>query len=261
VSDLTEHELHATIAQLGTAPCLKPVDIDFLIDHLGYPRKAVQKHAAQALAAAAQRGAPLQEPLAAVLANPTATTLARRWGAVYALSLLGPPPAAALGTLIEVLDCRDGDLRWAAAEILIRMDDRARPQLLCLAADGTAAQRKMALYCLRSLGASGLAEYRAAHAALNDSEPAVRLAALSALVRLAVDRHAAAQAVLPLVADPDEGVRRAAIRALGVVGERSPEIARLLAEAAHNRADPGLRRAAEGALRAIERSSKEKAKR
>ena len=154
--------------------------------------------------------------------------------------------------LLETLGEDDGDLRWAAARIVVRMRDE--PELVRmlaeLAARGRGPQRKMALYCIRDLGAPSTDAEGVAAAALGDPDVGVRLAALSTLPAVAVDRVTASRRLLSLLEDPDGGVRRAAAVALGELGTNSEEVVAALRAAAASE-DASLKRAAERALRRL----------
>src|SRR5947199_72684 len=113
-------------------------------------------------------------------------------------------------------------------------------------------QRKMALYCIRDLGAPSTDAEGVAAAALGDPDVGVRLAALSTLPAVAVDRVTASRRLLSLLEDPDGGVRRAAAVALGELGTNSEEVVAALRAAAASE-DASLKRAAERALRRLGR--------
>src|SRR5207247_4157532 len=104
------------------------------------------------------------------------------------------PPAAPLPALLETLGADDGDVRWAAAGILVRLRDRAAlvGSLRALLASRNATQRKMALYCLRDLETRAPEVEQAVLHALGDADRDVRLAAIATLARLAPDRGGAA---------------------------------------------------------------------
>ncbi|HVN86669.1 MAG TPA: HEAT repeat domain-containing protein [Candidatus Binatia bacterium] len=225
---------------------LSDSDLALLIDCLGHRRKSVQRRAAELLASGASTG-PVQAALSAALSD---ASLARRWGAAYAWSLIGPPPPAALPVFLEVMGAADGDLRWAAATILAGVGPAVVPDVLRLVTQGNDAQRKMALYCLRDLRVISNAAADAALAALSDAEIAVRLAALTVLPDLVPDRHAAVAGVLRLIHDPIPGVRRAAVTVLGDLGQSTPEVVAVLRGAAKSD-DAAHRRAAERALRLL----------
>src|SRR5437870_453881 len=142
----------AAIAELGRGDT-GAAELEALAQCLGHDRKLVQRRAAEAFAALDRRGTPVRAVLAAALRS---TAARQRWGAAYALSLLGAPPRETLPVLLETLGEDDGDMRWAAARIVVRMRDE--PELVGMLAElavrGRGSQRKMALYCLRDLEAS-----------------------------------------------------------------------------------------------------------
>src|SRR2546426_40564 len=89
--------------------------------------------------------------------------------------------------------------------------------------------------------------------ALGDPHVRARLAALSPLPAVAVDRVPAARRLLSLLQDPDGGVRRAAAVALGELGTGSEEVVAALRAAAASE-DAALKRAAQRALRLLQGS-------
>src|SRR5439155_1478387 len=95
----------AAIAELAERGRGTPEELAALADCLGAGRKAVERPAAEAFAALAARGVAVDEILRAALASPFAR---RRWGAAFALSLAGDPPAATLPVLLETLGAGDG---------------------------------------------------------------------------------------------------------------------------------------------------------
>ena len=224
-------------------------ELDALADCLGHDRKAVQRPAAEAFAALGARGVPVAVVLDRALGSAVPR---RRWGAAFALSLMGAPPARILPVVLDTLGADDGDMRWAAAAIVRRMRDRAGviDGIRQLLRDGNGAQRKMALYCLRDLDARSPDVEQAVVAALGDVEWSVRLAAVATLARLATDRARAAEHLLASLDAGDERVRRAAAAALGVLGEQSPRILAGLRDASAA-GDPALTRAAAAALRQL----------
>lgn len=239
----------AAIGALAEQGRAAPDELDALAACLADPRKAVQRPAAEAFAALAARGVRVAEVLDAASRSKQAT---QRWGAVYALSLVGAPPPHVLPVILDALGADDGDVRWAAAAILLRLADRATlvDRLRGLAQAGNAAQRKMALYCLRDLGARSAEVEEVILRAAGDGEVDVRLAAFAALARLARDREAAAERLLVVLATGTERERRAAAAALGTLGERHARVLAAL-RAASESGDDSLCRAARGALRRL----------
>lgn len=237
----------AAIIERGGAD---PGELRAIAACLGDEKKIVQRRASEVLAALDQQGVGVRDLLVAMLQSATA---AQRWGAAFALSLLGTPPAEALPVLLESLGDEDGDVRWAAANILVRV--RSVPSLAdalsALLRTGTAAQRKMAAYCLRDLDARGATVEAALLGALDDADAAVRIAAMSSLARLAHDRAAAAQRLIGMLDDADAGVRRAAAAVLGSLGERAQSVISALRAIAAS-PDASLQRAAQRSLRLLE---------
>src|SRR5262245_29420572 len=77
-----------------------------------------------------------------------------RWPIAYILASLPSPAQSSVPVLIETLDHRDPDIRWAVALLLIRQAKTERPifrLLIELASKGTANQRRMAIYSLRDV--------------------------------------------------------------------------------------------------------------
>ncbi len=242
-------ERRAAIDEIARRGSVGDGEFEALAECLGDARKAVQRPAAEAFAALAGRGVAVGHVLDAALRSASPRL---RWGAAYALSLLGAPPEEAIPVLLEALGVDDGDVRWAAAGIVVGVRDRPAlvDQLVALVRAGNAAQRKMALYCLRDLGARSPAAAAAALAALADEDAGVRLAAMASLPRLVEERGAAAAGLVAALASDEEGLRRAAAAALGSLGERS-ETALAALRGAADSPDRALRRAAERSLRML----------
>jgi HEAT repeat protein len=232
------------LARLQRGGGMADDDLAFLRECLGSERKAVQRPAADVLAALAAGDPRVRPLLDEALAAPS---LGRRWGAVYALSRAGAPmPAGALGVLVEVLGLADGDMRWAAAAIIVAMGAQAVEALVALARDGNAAQRKMALYCLRDLAVGTADVLERARRGLDDVDVGVRLGAMAALARLAAPADAA-RAIVGRLTDADAGVRRTAAATLGRLGTADAAIVGALTAAAEAD-DPVLARTARRAL-------------
>jgi HEAT repeat protein len=229
---------------------VEAAELDALAECLGHPRKVAQRRAAEAFAALSRAGIDVRDVLGTALRSAVPR---QRWGAAFALSLVGTPPAETLPVLLECLGCGDGDVRWAAASAVVRMPQvAALSDALCaLLRTGGAAQRKMCAYCLRDLGTRSAAVEAALLAALDDPDAGVRIAAIAGLTRLAVDRAAVARRLITLLGEAHEGVRRAAAAGLGALGERSEPVLEALQAAAAS-PDRSLQRAAGRSLRLLE---------
>lgn len=246
-------ETLARDARTGLVACRR------LVALLGARDKVVQRRAGNALVRLAAERADVVPLLEAACGD---GPLRQRWGAAYALARLGRLPDGALTVLLEVLSDADGDLRWAAASLLVTAVPvtASLPALRRLLTGGTPTQRKMALYCLRDLGVRGRTVVPPAMRevvcdASRDPVAEVRLAAMSALVSPLVDPETAAATLIKRLADPDARVRRAAAAHLGRVGLASPAVRGALGRVGD--ADPALARAARWALAKLERGGAE----
>jgi len=160
--------------------------------------------------------------------------------------------------LCEAMADDDGDIRWAATNLMVRLgrDNLVEigARLLQLAANGDRNARKMALYCIRDLEIAGAELLAVVERAVHDPDVRVRLAALSVLSRT---RDASGEAVRIMLeclkSDSDAGVRRAAASALGNIRGASADATAALASAAVDPADESLARAARGALDRLEK--------
>jgi hypothetical protein len=228
----------------------EPAELDALTDCLRAPVTAVRRLAAETLAALAETDASARGRLDSALRAPDRTL---RWGATYGLSRLGPAPPQSLPTLLDALGSDDGDVRWATAAILAAMEhrDAVAEQLVGVARDGSPAQRKMALYCLRDMGRSLPAIDAVLLAAFDDPDVRVRLAAITTLPRVVIDREAASRRLLAVLDEPHDSLRRAAAAALGALGLSTPTIRERL-RAAAALGDASLGRAARRSLRLLE---------
>jgi HEAT repeat protein len=230
--------------------------LDALARCLGAASKAVQRRAADAFASVAPHDNRIPATLRAVLEG---NDLRARWTAAYALARLGCCDLArhATGALFAALTSDDGDVRWAATGLIVKLGEDNRDdvitRLLDLAHADNLVGRRMALYCLRDLRAKGPAVLEAIESASRADAPYLRLAALAALARLADSRDGASEIALRcLESDPDAGVRRAAAATLGTIGSPTPHALAALARAAATPGDESLRRAARSALKRME---------
>jgi HEAT repeat protein len=225
---------------------------------LGADSKSVRRRAADALAALARR-----DPAIVAAIRPALRSADHRvrFGAAYALGAVGNE-ALTLDTaaaLCEALGSSDGDLRWAAAELMVRLG-RAHPkeireELLALARGANPAARKMALYCLRDLGVRGTGVLQAVAAGVRDLDAHVRLAALALLSGSLADHDAAAQLMLErLESDREVRVRRAAAVALGNLPAGTAVAIEALRRVASQADDQSLGKAARTSLERLTRS-------
>lgn len=193
-----------------------------LVAGLGDRHKGVQVHCAECLEVLAHFS---PEVLPALHGALTTTDAWHSWGAAIVLARLqlwreemGPALAGALGSA-------DRDVRWAAANLLLRLagvqGEPVTAVVMEAVRDLNPTARKMAAYLLGELGARGLAGAEAALLPLlADAERDVRRAAILALDRLGQMPPATRERIAAMAtADPDEFVRRTAG---GVLQKRRP---------------------------------------
>jgi len=239
----------------GPGVALSGRALELLAGCLGKPNKELQRRAGEALAASADYDRRVVTAVRGRLKSPDRQT---RWGAVYALGLLGEGALdlSGAGCLLEALSDLDSDVRWAAAELVVRLGREypagMRARLLGLTEAGDPIARRMALYCLRDLRFGGADVIAAVDRASRSADSRVRLAALSALARLGGAREeAAATALKCLESDVEAGVRRAAAASLGRLGDRSPRVLAALRHASEDQSDAALGRAARLSLKEL----------
>lgn len=222
--------------------------LDWIIASLGAVSKDERRRAAGALAVAA-RERDLVGRIEATLDDPDPR---KRWGATFALARAGIDSDAVFEGALEALGFDDGDVRWAALEIVVtlaksssRRVDRTE-RLVGVAREASAAGRKMALYGLRDLEAGDEAVYTLA---LFSESSGVRLAAISGIARLPATTAQARDALLVTVdRDADAGVRRAAAVTLAKLAGDDPEVRAALDRIRATSTDADLVRAAERGL-------------
>lgn len=234
---------------------LSDAELEAVVECLGSDSKAVQRRASDALVARAQGDARVAGAVRGLLNSANSYA---RWGAAYALGTIGGDvlDLGALDALLEALDASDGDLRWAAAQRVVDLGRNNRGEvcgaLVALEHRGGVVARKMALYCLRDLGAASDEVRELAERTATDGGVHLRLAALSLLGTLGDSSGRAAETIAQrLEKDSDAGVRRSAAAALGQLGNRSPRVVSALRLAAGSADDESLRRSAMQALKRL----------
>lgn len=152
-----------------------------LLADLEKPDKPALRKAVDALISMATDEARIADALSELLNDPSRKN---RWPIAYILANLPSPPPTCIAVLIETLDHRDADIRWAVTLILIRLaktDGHVLKLLVDLVSEGTANQRRMAIYALRDAGLADEGSVQALVDALRDPDPKVRVAAVTSL--------------------------------------------------------------------------------
>jgi HEAT repeat protein len=160
---------------------MEPEDqqIAALIADLDQHDKPTIRTAVDQLIALARNSPPLCERLELRLAEAGHPNY---WPVAYILGNLPNPSRLSITRLVDALDHRDPDIRWAIALLLVRIakentDIDLISSLIQLCASGSDNQKRMALYAIRDLSLSDAASLTALLNALHDSEPTVRVAA------------------------------------------------------------------------------------
>jgi HEAT repeat protein len=181
-----------------------------------------------------------------------------KWPVAYILAHLPQPAEPVIRSLLDALDHRDADIRWAIALLLVRVaklePDRVN-ELIDLSVTGTGNQRRMALYCIRDLRLSDPQSLAALLRALVDIDSTVRVAAAIALQsRLDLDRAGRNVLLQAYLNDAELKVRNTAAIALANLGESSSEFLSALQEAVLGQ-DAQVRKTAMKALDLIKKRS------
>ena len=178
------------------------------------------------------------------------------WPVAYILGHLRQPSGACITKLLDALDHREPDIRWAMALLLVRIakDESAVVSLLIeLCATGTANQKRMALYCVRDLALSDSVSLAALLTALRDADPTVRVAAAICLKPRPDLDDSGKKLLLEVYAnDADPKVRHAVAITLANSGSPSAEFLRALKKSSESE-DSQTRKAAINALDLLEK--------
>jgi HEAT repeat protein len=229
------------------------VQIANLIADLDHPDKPTIRAAVDALISLATGSADFQQILQQRLTEPGHRNY---WPAAYVLGHLPYPSGAVIQNLIEALDHREPDIRWAIALLLVRIA-KTHGDLIKSLADlcttGTVNQKRMALYCIRDLALSDSGTLTALLEGLRDADPTVRVAAAICL-KLRPDLNDVGKTLLLEVylKDTELRVRNTAAIALANLGSPAPEFLSALRKASESDSDQ-VRKAAIAALDLLEK--------
>lgn len=219
-----------------------------LVESLDRGDKKEMRRAAEALIAYGKTAAHLADKLHALMETAPAET---RWPIAYVAVQIAPPTTACLDALQTALNGADPDIRWAIAVLLADLGKKSSPgvagALAELARSGSATQRRMAIYCLRDIGARDALALDAIRGALGDDDPLVRVAAVTSLKTFPEIAGAHPEDLLRLLSDRDARVRASAALALAHVDPPSAKIRQAL-EDAERGDDSKLAKAARAAL-------------
>ena len=179
------------------------------------------------------------------------TSRKNRWPIAYVLGNLPLPPQCGVQVLIETLDHQDPDIRWAVALLLIRLANKDGPilrLLVKLAAEGTAQQRRMAIYTLRDVKLNDDERVQTLLHSLHDPDPTVRVAAVTSLKRQSgLNETGKTELLERFLQDNDSRVRDTAAVTLAYLGDPSEQFLNALQKASTSD-NAQLKKAATAAL-------------
>ena len=98
----------------------EPRGIASLVQSLKHGNKKVVRQASDSLIAMAPQLPQLGERLDRLLSE---TPQENRWPIAYVLAHMSGPSPLCRNVLLETLDSKDPDLRWAAAQLLVRLGE------------------------------------------------------------------------------------------------------------------------------------------
>lgn len=177
------------------------------------------------------------------------------WPAAYILGHLPEPSDASIRNLLDALDHREADIRWAVLLLMIEIAKR-QPSVVNffieLCRSGTATQKRMAIYGLRDLALNDALSLAALCGSLLDADSSVRVAAVTSLKNRADGNGSLRAALLQTyLHDAEIKVRNAAAVTLASLGSPSEEFMLALTRASES-AHGQTKKAAATALKLLE---------
>jgi len=219
-----------------------------LIADLEHSDKPKIRAAVDELIPLAQNSSNLRARLNELLNDPRRQ---HHWPVAYILGHLPQPSGAVVRTLLDGLDHREPDIRWAIALLLVGM---AKTEvglvklLIELCAAGTSNQKRMAVYCIRDLNLTDSLSLLTLLKTLEDMDPSVRVAAATSLkTRGDIDASGKNSLLQVFSNDPEPKVRNATAMTLAQMGSPSEEFMRALRKASESE-NAQIKKAASAAL-------------
>ncbi len=226
-------------------------DVAALIANLECSEKPIIRAAVNALVALAEHSAELRAALHRKMDDPQ---VKNPWAIAYVLAHLQQPSRDVTQRLLDSLDHKDADIRWAIGLLLVRLagtDTSITHELLRQCTAGNALQRRMSIYCVRDLNLQDAASAQVLFVALRDPDPTVRMAAAAGLKKRNLDLPAKDALLAVFLEDPDNRVKSVAALTLAQTGAPSEHFLRAL-NIAESSDDEQIKRAAKAALSLLE---------
>ena len=205
--------------------------VDALCEALGDADPGVARAAGTALQRIAREHRDAQPSvLTALRAALRGESPRQRLEAAWTWARVEPPPIALLPAVAGALESADGDARWRAARLLVelgRLHGESVAVVYGLAGpEHPARVRRIALTALRELAPGEMPVLLAHLAACRDDDAGLRRLALAGLAGLGERSEAVWSALSDaLEADGDPGARRVAARAVRALGDAPAELA------------------------------------
>ncbi len=231
----------------------EPREITDLIAALDHPDKPTIRAAVDKLIALAETSETLRQALHNRLSEADHRNY---WPVAYILGHQAQPSGVVIRTLLDALDHREPDIRWANGLLLVRIAQQVGavvPLLIELCETGSANQKRMALYCLRDLALSDAESRQAMLKALDDKEPTVRVAAATSLkVRTDVDAAVRQKLLATYLQDADDRVKNAVAVTLASLGSPDEAFVQALKEASVS-GNGQIKKSADAALKMLQK--------
>lgn len=230
-----------------------PREITDLIAALDHPDKPTIRTAVDKLIALAETSETLRQALHNRLSEADHRNY---WPVAYILGHQAQPSGVVIRTLLDALDHREPDIRWANGLLLVRIAQQVGavvPLLIELCETGSANQKRMALYCLRDLALNDNQSRTAMLKSLEDQEPTVRVAAATSLkVRTDVDDAVRQHLLATYLHDADDRVKNVVAVTLASLGSPDEEFMRALNEASRS-GNGQIKKSADAALKMLQK--------
>jgi len=230
-----------------------PGEIADLIAALDHPDKPTIRAAVDKLVALAEHSDEARHALANRLNQ---TGHRNYWPVAYILGHQAHPSGAVIRTLLAALDHREPDIRWAIGLLLVRIakaEGGVVPLLMELCENGSANQKRMALYCLRDLSLHDDQSRSTLLQAVGDDDPTVRVAAVTSLkTRTDVDDEVRQKLLATYLQDADDRVKNAVAVTLASLGSPDEGFLRALRQASLT-GNGQIKKSADAALKMLQK--------
>ncbi len=231
----------------------EPREIADLIAALDHPDKPTIRAAVDKLIALAETSETLRQALHNRLSEADHRNY---WPVAYILGHQAEPSGVVIRTLLDALDHREPDIRWANGLLLVRIaqqEGAVIPLLIELCETGSAQPETHGALLSARFGFDDAESRQAMLQALDDEEPTVRVAAATSLkVRTDVDAAVRQKLLATYLHDADDRVKNVVAVTLASLGSPDEEFMRALNEASRN-GNGQIKKSADSALKILQK--------